>query len=113
MTQTPPENNWLKLYTRVGKYPKVWEKGIIQRILLSWAGRKCENCGTTDEQASLHVHHLRWKAKHDCRFENLVVVCVRCHTILHNRQYQPGVDWQERWGPVPEWAIVRGLVTSE
>ncbi|NEQ29648.1 MAG: HNH endonuclease [Leptolyngbya sp. SIO4C5] len=105
----PPKNIWLMVYSRKFKYPRVWCKGIVQRILLSWAGHKCEHCGATDEQSLLHVHHLSWKAKHDCRWENLVVLCVSCHTQIHNRRWQPGSIWRSQWGEVPNWLKLRKL----
>jgi 5-methylcytosine-specific restriction endonuclease McrA len=95
--------------SRLYRYPRLWSKGIIQRHLLEWADHKCECCGADRDDVSLHVHHLIWRDKHDCRFENLLVCCVGCHTRLHNRKWQPGQPWLPDWGAVPEWLKVRNL----
>lgn len=96
----------LKVYKRPHIYPDAWERQRIQKIMLKWAGNKCENCGATIEQSLLHVHHIYWNNKHDCRFENLVVVCVSCHIKIHNHKWQPGRPWTLT--KTPEWMTARG-----
>ena len=108
----PPQSDWLKLYTFLGKYPKCWRKGIIQRIILEYADYHCEHCGVSGSFALLHVHHLIWNDKHDCRWQNLLCVCTGCHVRIHNYKWQPGQLWISRWGDVPEWAIARGLLVD-
>lgn len=108
-----PQSPWLKIYSRPTKYPKLWSKGIIQKLLIKWAGCKCEHCGASQADALLHVHHLIWIAKEDCRWENLTVLCTSCHVKIHNQKWQPGKPWLERWGEVPQWAIVRGHLTKQ
>lgn len=106
------ESPWLKVYSRRFKYPKPWQKGMIQKIILRAAGHTCEHCGATQEDALLHVHHLTWLNKHDCTYQNLVSVCTSCHVRIHNYKWQPGKPWLERWGQVPVWAVLRGHLSN-
>ena len=101
-----PEARCLKIHKRQGIYPHGWKSGRIQKILVKWANYKCENCGVSGTEVLLHVHHIRWHDKHDCRFENLVVVCVKCHTRIHNHQWQPGKEW--KLSAKPDWQTIRG-----
>ena len=113
MLKPAPNSPWLKVYTlAAGKYPKIWNKGIIQKALIAWADHKCECCGATDDDVLLHVHHMTWLAKKDCRWENLLVCCTGCHVRLHNQRWQPGKFWYEKHGPVPHWAVIRGHLTE-
>jgi hypothetical protein len=115
-----PVSPWLKIYSQPGKYPKIWNKGIIQRHLIDLAQGCCECCGqigtnsdlpeATNGTVLLHVHHLKWQAKHDARWENLLVCCTGCHTRLHNQKWQPGKPWNPKHGPIPNWAFQRGLL---
>ena len=105
--QSPPVSKSLKIYKRLGHYPSGWQSGRVQRIMLRWAGHVCECCGAAAADRLLHVHHLIWEAKHDCRYENLLVCCVNCHTRLHNIEWQPGKLWTFT-DRCPEWMTARG-----
>lgn len=105
MGQTFPK--CLKVYKRPNIYPGAWKRGRIQKVMLRLAGYVCEQCGLSDDEVLLHVHHIVWKAKHDCRWQNLVVVCVKCHVKIHNHCWQPGREWT--LGDVPKWIVSRRL----
>lgn len=107
---TPPNSKSLKIYKRPGIYPSGWNTGRIQKIMLGWAGYQCESCGASSADRLLHVHHLTWEAKHDCRFENLLVCCVNCHTRIHNNEWQPGKIWTFT-DTRPDWMTARGYET--
>lgn len=120
---THPVSRWLMSYPQKGKYPRIWSKHIIQKVLIAWANNRCECCGelgtnTKDPDAEngtvlLHVHHLKWSAKHDATWENLLVCCTGCHTRIHNQKWQPGKEWNPKHGDVPQWLIIRGLLDVE
>jgi len=113
MRQPPTRTYWLQRFDFFhGQYPACWKKGHVQKVLLDWANHRCEVCDRGLDQVSLHVHHLTWADKHDCRWINLLVCCRACHVQLHNRRWQPGQKWESRWGEVPEWAIARGLLDN-
>jgi hypothetical protein len=103
----PPSDRCLHAYKRLEHYPSPWKTGRIQKVMLRWANDTCENCGVAGKDGLLHVHHIQWDAKHDCRWENLVVVCVSCHVKIHNHKWQPGRIWSLT--AVPQWITRRGL----
>ena len=89
-------------------YPENW--GEIAETIKDAAGWCCEHCGHQHDVESGHVltvHHLDGDPA-NCREENLVALCQRCH--LH---------WQGRWTPGqlvirglrPAWMESRGLGT--
>lgn len=77
-----PLNNLLQVPQKLAdenKYPPHW-KEIATRIKKT-AGWKCTACGHNDDPRAgyqLTVHHLNG-IKSDCRNENLVALCQRCH----------------------------------
>ena len=100
----------LRQYPYPGKYPPYWKKGLIQKEICRIARYNCEHCGVNRNQALLCVHHIVWRNKADCRWENLVCLCNSCHAAVHNRCWQPGVEWS---GETPEWIKKRGLQTAD
>jgi len=47
-------------------------------------GWKCQDCGSSRQ---LQVHHLRFRsALGGDSLENLITLCVRCHTRIHRPQ---------------------------
>jgi len=67
------------------KYPRAWKR--ISRTIRRLANGRCERCGQSSEQLS--VHHLgvpyadgtpgNPEDKHDIRRENLICTCLACH----------------------------------
>jgi len=90
-------------------YPPDWPQ-IAYRIKRI-AGWRCEHCGQKDDRLAgymLTVHHLNG-IKADCRWQNLVALCQRCH--LHIQAvWHPGQPWLML---PPEWAARRGYVEVE
>lgn len=43
---------------------------------------ECANCGYNDHKAALDVHHINHD-RSDNRIENLVILCVMCHRLIH------------------------------
>ena len=86
-------------------YPENWPE--IAFALKEWAAWHCEHCRAPHDTLSGHVltvHHLNGD-KCDCRFENLLAACQRCH--LHIQAiYHPGQQWL--FG-CPHWAAIRNL----
>ena len=80
------------------RYPKDWDE-ISKRIRFQRAGGKCEQCGAingepnplTGSKVVLTVHHIGvdypdgtpgdMHDKMDCRDENLIALCQRCHLL--------------------------------
>ena len=91
-------------------YPDNWPE--IAAKIKDAADWHCEHCGRPHDVAAgycLTVHHLNGD-KSDCRYENLLAACQRCHLRIqatyhpeHPEQITlPGFD-------KPEWMIRRGL----
>lgn len=86
-------------------YPTNWDD--IARDIKARAGWRCEHCDTAHCVETWHVltvHHLNGD-KADCRWENLVALCQRCHLSIQ-ATYTPGQQWL--FGR-PSWAEARGL----
>ena len=86
-------------------YPSDWPQ--VADEIKAQSGWKCENCGESHNPETgycLTVHHLNG-VKSDCRYENLVALCQRCHLHIQGRYY-PG---QQAFWPYP-WAEKRGLM---
>jgi hypothetical protein len=86
-------------------YPQNWPD--IARSIKEAAGWKCEQCHHANDYESGHVltvHHLNG-IKADCRTENLVALCQRCHLRIQAK-YQPGQMWLLG---KPAWAVKRNL----
>jgi 5-methylcytosine-specific restriction endonuclease McrA len=48
---------------------------------------RCQSCGSAK---NLHVHHLRARSKlGDDTLQNLITLCIDCHTLLHRRLRLP------------------------
>lgn len=103
-------------------YPLEWKLGQIQQREYERAGWRCEHCGMVFHPGStkainarnkdgkpviLTVHHLM-DDKADCRHENLLVCCQRCHLHIQGR-WQPGGVLPAEWGTVPQWILDRDL----
>jgi len=86
-------------------YPPNWNEIAVD--IKFRAGWCCEHCGHPHEVETgyvLTVHHLNGD-KADCRFENLVALCQRCHLRIQ-AIYSPG---QKLMFEKPQWMIIRGL----
>jgi hypothetical protein len=70
-------------------YPDNWEEiATAMKQLTDWT---CEHCGHEHDPAhgyTLTVHHLD-KNPANCTYENLVVLCQRCHLQIQ-QTYKPG-----------------------
>lgn len=100
-----------------GSYPVLWRdrKPNIQQFMRS-LHPNCEMCGKDSSGGSLDVHHLKWSAKHDCRYENLFVICRSCHSKIHRRGdgWHPSKPWDiENWSDVPQGLIDRGHLNKD
>jgi 5-methylcytosine-specific restriction endonuclease McrA len=115
-TYTPPSITTLPLDARMIVYPPAdlrpdgyptnWPD-IATAVKLLANGR-CEHCHHPHDVPSGHVltvHHINM-LKHDCRYQNLIALCQRCHLHLQHR-YRP--DQPRLLGDRPTWAAVRGL----
>ena len=88
------------------RYPPNWD-AIAQRIK-ERAGWHCEHCGHPHDPAhgyTLTVHHLDMNPA-NCTYENLVVLCQRCHLRIQ-ATYRPGMLVLP--GMRPAWMVQRGL----
>ena len=99
----------LMLGIKEGSYPPLWRerKPSVQQFMRS-LHPTCEMCGKDSSGGSLDVHHLKYDAKHDCRYENLFVICRSDHCKIHR--------WQNGWFPSKPWnaldwcAVPQGLI---
>jgi 5-methylcytosine-specific restriction endonuclease McrA len=87
-------------------YPDNWEEiAFGMKQLTDWT---CEHCGHAHDPAhgyTLTVHHLDG-APSNCAYENLVVLCQRCHLRVQ-AAYRPGMLVLP--GMRPAWMVQRGL----
>ncbi len=77
-----------------------WQKRRLER--LESAKWECQNCGNAEE--TLHVHHLRYLAKHkpwEYEDGDLAVLCAPCHASWHEQK--AGIDYFINCGPL--WLI--------
>lgn len=89
------------------QYPADWPE--IAQGIKHKAGWQCEHCGHPHDVPTGHVltvHHLN-RNKADCRWENLVALCQRCHLRIQ-AHYRPGQLWLLGI-EVPAWITKRGL----
>lgn len=90
---------------------------------------KCQRCGHRD--LSNDIHHLRYKKLYDVELSDLIVLCRKCHEIVHEaldsiqKSIEEGIPTQEAqwiafraaWGKSarknPElWAVARDIRTQ-
>lgn len=106
--------------TTSGEYPSDWDAiADAAKERVNWM---CEHCGMqfvpgTNKAAEavnangkptiLTVHHLSGD-KADCRWENLLVCCQKCHLHIQ-ASWGPGQPLPARWQAAPGWLIERGL----
>lgn len=98
-----------------GSYPVLWRdrKPNIQQFMRS-LHPNCEMCGKNQDAFSHDVHHLAWDRKHDCRYENMFVVCRGDHTRLHRRGWYLSQPWNiSEWGSVPQGLIDRNHLDKD
>lgn len=59
-------------------------KGInnYREIAFDAYEHECANCGYNDHKEALDVHHINHD-RSDNRIENLVILCVICHRLIH------------------------------
>lgn len=89
-------------------YPKNWPD--IAKKIKDSVGWICENCDHPHDPVNgytLTVHHLNGD-KADCRYENLLACCQRCHLRIQ-ATYYPG---QLLLVDPPQWMVKRGLHAS-
>ena len=86
-------------------YPANWS--TIAAEIKDKANWHCEHCHHPHDVPAgymLTVHHLNG-LKSDCRFQNLVALCQRCHLRIQAK-YHPKQLWLIC---KPVWAEIRGL----
>ena len=65
--------------------PELYER--LQQHVLRRDGRRCQNCGS---RSNLEVHHKEFRSQGgDDSEENLITLCVKCHSILHRKAGVP------------------------
>ena len=72
-----------------------WKDGraVYKKIALNHYGRKCMDCGKTDERKKgIHVHHKDENHSNN-KLNNLVVLCAKCHKKRHPQRMS---DYQKR-----------------
>ena len=71
---------------RVRLDPVTYE--TLRQQVLRRDGWRCQMCGVG---TNLEVHHQQFRshAGHDSE-ENLITLCVACHTVMHSRRVGPG-----------------------
>lgn len=67
---------------RTSPYPIEWTYALRESIR-DRDSRACQLCGATEGRRKLPVHHVNMN-KQDCRAENLVTLCGRCHARVHS-----------------------------
>lgn len=90
-----------------GDYPASWPE--IAESIKTAAGWRCEHCDHPNDRVNgyvLTVHHLNGNPA-DCRHENLVALCQRCHLSIQAK-YKPGQQVLPGF-EVPAWMSERGL----
>jgi hypothetical protein len=106
----------LGLGLKEGDYPKLWrdKKPNIQQFMRTLHSN-CEMCGKDSSGFSLDVHHLKYDAKHDCRYENLFVVCRSCHVKIHRKGdgWFPSKPWDMNWCDPPSGLVERGHLNKD
>ena len=109
------------------RYPKLWQRGLIQARVRERAGHCCESCGMefikgTNLSVDFHptrtgklrrmigtVHHIN-EVKSDCRMSNLVFLCQQCHWGIHANNWRVGYNLPKTWRGKPQkWMIARGV----
>lgn len=65
-------------------YPLGWNKTFKEQVRYR-DSYKCQRCGVSESECSrnLHVHHIDCN-KDNLDLENLVSLCISCHSIIHN-----------------------------
>jgi len=112
---------WLYVYEG-DDYPSQWHSGLIQYFVRRMANFRCEECSMEfDVESNLAVfarnrdgkptvgtvHHINGE-KNDCRPENLVYLCQRCHLKIQ-WEWTPGDVLPLRFhGAPPAWMTARG-----
>lgn len=83
-------------------YPPEWNESLRSSIR-ERDGNQCVICESTDR---LSVHHIDYR-KHDCRPDNLITLCISCHskTTFGDRD-----DWQYRFRAI---LVERGIIIAE
>lgn len=105
----------LAIGIKEGEYPFMWRyrNPSVQQFMRS-LHPNCEWCGVDAAGFPHDVHHLKWDKKHDCRYDNLFVVCRSCHSRLHRRGWYPSKPWDiGNWGAVPQGLISRGYLNQD
>lgn len=52
-------------------------------------GDMCEAC---DQKKGIHGHHIEYRNLIDCTFEDIILLCLGCHKILHNHLDFSGLE---------------------
>ena len=123
------EMRYIRDIEKIQSYQKIYRDlsrfGISRDIVLERDNWQCQKCGMTQEahfvifNRSLDMHHIdgegRGKQNPNNDFDNIISLCTRCHTKLHN-----DIMAQERWGELvdqddSEWKYpkIRELVQIE
>jgi hypothetical protein len=109
------------------RYPKLWQRGLIQARVRARANHRCEACGMqfvegtnlslnlypTDEGKMRNmigtVHHID-EDKQNCKMSNLVFLCQSCHYTVHCLNWRVGEVIPLKWkNNVPRWILERGV----
>jgi len=60
--------------------PRGWTLPKIEAIR-ERDNHTCQICGVKQKGRALHVHHINGN-RYDCRPENLITVCPKCHPLI-------------------------------
>jgi hypothetical protein len=65
---------------------------IVSRECLTRASNQCQTCRRAD--ITLHAHHNTYERLGAENDSDLICLCTKCHSLIHNRTWE--VDWQPR-----------------
>lgn len=78
------KRKWNPLSSSYNEYINSAKWFGFRRSLIKIRGHKCEKCGDTPKV--IHAHHLTYENfKHE-KPEDILLVCVPCHEIIHNKK---------------------------
>ncbi len=89
--QYPSGNSLMKV--RYDEYLKSDEWARKRMLARRRARQRCQVCN--EGQLSLHVHHRTYENIYRERNEDLIVLCVRCHALFHDRMPKLTVEDQQ------------------
>jgi len=81
----------------MGRNDKLWRR--FRKMVLERDNYTCQNCGKTNKETILQIHHIKPVKDYPNLFytlNNVITLCVNCHKNIHKKDNNSLTKWKKK-----------------